>query len=173
MPRLFVHETDGSLTGGTILETEAYTAEDAASHTFRGQTPRNAVMFGPAGHIYVYFTYGMHWCLNIVTGPAGHGQGVLIRAINPEQNLGRIRERRHFRPEHELTNGPAKVCQALGVTGIDNGAELNGPRFILQAGPRNVTYHIQATPRIGIRKDTHRLWRFVAISPDNRHSASL
>src|SRR6478735_247431 len=127
--RLYACEADGSLTGGVIIETEAYTADDAASHSYRGETPRNRVMFGPAGHIYVYFTYGMHWCMNIVTGKKGEGEAVLIRALRPDQGLERITKRRHGR--QGLTNGPAKICQALAVTGSDNGQSLGAGRFVL------------------------------------------
>lgn len=157
--QLYVREADGSLTGGTIIETEAYTAEDAASHSYRGETPRNRIMFGPAGHIYVYFTYGMHWCVNIVTGQTGSGEAVLIRAIHPDQGLERMHERRG-RPDAELANGPAKLCQALGITGVDNGAVIGGERFVLLP-PDGASRHVQATQRIGIKQDTHRLWRFI------------
>lgn len=160
--RFYVKQTDGSLVGGIIVETEAYTAEDAASHTFRGETPRNKIMFGDAGRIYVYFTYGMHWCANIVTGQKGHGEGVLIRALIPDKGMAYIRERRNGRPDAELTNGPAKVCQALGITGADNGAIINGGRFVLLP-PKGTPPQTKATTRIGIRQDRHRLWRFVAV----------
>lgn len=160
--RLYVRQTDGSLVGGMIVETEAYSSEDAASHTFRGETLRNKVMFGGAGHIYVYFTYGMHWCANIVTGPVGSGQGVLIRAIVPDKGLATIRSRRGSRPGSELTNGPAKVCQALGITGADNGAAIDGSRILLLP-PKSMPPKTKATKRIGIKKDRDRLWRFIAI----------
>lgn len=157
--RFYVREADGSLTGGEIIEAEAYTADDAASHSYRGETPRNRTMFGPAGHIYVYFTYGMHWCVNIVTGQAGTGEAVLIRAIRPDEGLSRMRERRG-RPDVELANGPAKLCRALAITGSDNGAVIGGERFVL-VPPDGQTNEVEATPRIGIKHDTHRLWRFV------------
>lgn len=160
--RLYVKQYDGSLVGGMITETEAYTSEDAASHTYRGETLRNKVMFGKAGHIYVYFTYGMHWCVNIVTGPAGSGQGVLIRAIKPDQGLATIRIRRGSRPDAELTNGPAKVCQALGITGADNGMPIDGTRIKLLP-PKAEPPHTQATKRIGIKNDRDRVWRFIAV----------
>jgi DNA-3-methyladenine glycosylase len=160
--QLFVIEKGGAKTGGTIIETEAYNQDDAASHSYRGQTPRTEVMFGPAGHIYVYFTYGMHWCMNIVVGPKGRGEAVLIRAILPEQGLDQIRKRRGNKPDRQLANGPAKVCQALRVTGKDNGQKLGGKRFVLE--PPVKKYKVMATKRIGITKDTHRLWRFVAIT---------
>lgn len=158
--RLYSVEPDGTKVGGAIVETEAYSQEDAASHSYRGQTPRTEIMFGPAGHVYIYFTYGMHWCMNIVTGEAGHGQGVLLRAIEPDAGIDTIRKRRNGRPDHELTDGPAKLCQALAVTGADAGAKVNDSRFVLLPPLRK--YKVQATERIGITKDTHRLWRFVA-----------
>lgn len=156
----YVREPGGSLTGGIITEMEAYTADDAASHSYRGETKRNSVMFGPSGRLYVYFTYGMHWCANIVTGLDGSGQAVLIRSILPDKGLERMRQRRGGPPDTELANGPAKLCQALAITGEDNGARLD-ERFILvpPKNPQGITF--DATPRIGIREDTHRLWRFV------------
>jgi DNA-3-methyladenine glycosylase len=161
---LYVVENDGLRTGGEIVETEAYSQEDAASHSYNGRTPRNDVMFGPAGRVYVYFTYGMHWCMNIVTGPDGHGEAVLIRALKPTSNEGIMRQRRNNRPDSELTDGPAKLCQALGVTGLDNGAVIGEGRFELVSHPTGTKPSIQATERIGIKQDTHRLWRFVAIT---------
>lgn len=158
--RFYVQEVGGSLTGGMIAETEAYSQEDAASHTYNGRTPRNDVMFGPAGRLYVYFTYGMHWCANIVTGEEGHGEGVLLRALIPDRGLEYIRERRHNRPDHELANGPAKLAQALAITGADNGAVLNQGRFTL-VPPVGKRPAYVATKRIGIKKDKDRLWRFV------------
>ncbi len=151
---------NGIYTGGTIIETEAYSQEDAASHSYKGISPRTEVMFGAAGYTYVYFTYGMHWCMNIVTGEQGHGEAVLIRAIVPERGIDIIRERRGHRDDLELTNGPAKVCQALAVTGKDNGLYINDGRF--QMLPPVNKFSVIATERIGIRNDTHRLWRFVA-----------
>lgn len=159
--RFYAKRPDHTLVGGAIIETEAYTPEDAASHTFRGETARNKVMFGGGGHLYVYFTYGMHWCANIVTGPVGSGQAVLIRALAPDQGIEYMRSNRVGRPDAELTNGPAKVCQALGITGVDNGAKVNGERFVLLP-PKGAPPRVQVTTRIGIRHDRHRLWRFIA-----------
>ncbi len=158
--KVYAVEIDGALTGGVITETEAYRADDAASHSYNGETKRNRIMFGPAGHIYVYFTYGMHWCMNIVTGGRGSGEAVLIRAISIDKNIALVRERRPIKDDSNLTNGPAKVCQALGVTGQDNGQKIGQGRFILM--PPTASLSIEATERIGIKKDTHRLWRFVA-----------
>jgi len=156
-----LYTVDGSSrVGGAIIEAEAYTQEDAASHSYRGRTPRTEIMFGPAGYVYVYFSYGMHWCMNIVTGQNGRGEAVLIRAIEPDEGIEIMRKRRNNRPDSELTDGPAKVCQALGVTGVDSGVRLNDGKFLLL--PPRSTYEVKATERIGISKDTHRLWRFVA-----------
>jgi DNA-3-methyladenine glycosylase len=155
----FYREVDGKRVGGIIVETEAYTQEDAASHSYRGRTSRTDIMFGPAGYIYVYFTYGMHYCVNIVTGQDGHGEAVLLRALIPDEGLEIIRERRNNRPDSELTDGPAKLCQALGITRQDNGQQLNRGEFLLLRPERKVR-QLPPTQRIGITKDTHRLWRF-------------
>jgi DNA-3-methyladenine glycosylase len=160
--RLYTVEPDGAHTGGVIVETEAYQQDDAASHSYHGRTPRTDVMFGPPGRLYVYFTYGMHWCANIVTGVEGTGEAVLFRAIVPDSGLDHIQKRRSNRPNAELTNGPAKLCQALAITGKDQGAILNNSHFLLLPPyPEHTHVDIEATERIGIRKDTHRLWRFV------------
>lgn len=157
--RLYAKGPASKLVGGPIYETEAYTQYDAASHSFNGETPRTKVMFGPAAHVYVYFTYGMHWCMNIVVGERGKGEAVLIRALRLDEGLDSARERRNHRPDAELTNGPAKVCQALMVTGEDNGLKLNDSRIVLLP-PADEPGKITITPRIGISKDMHRLWRF-------------
>jgi DNA-3-methyladenine glycosylase len=157
--RFYKKGADG-LVGGVIIETEAYTQEDEASHSYKGITPRNEVMFGPSGHLYVYFTYGMHYCANIVTGKEGQGEAVLLRALLPDNGIARMRTRRGHQSDSQLVNGPAKICQALDITIADNGATLDQSNFILLP-PRNEQLIITASVRIGIKKDAHRLWRFV------------
>ncbi len=152
-------EQDGTLTGGVITETEAYTQSDAASHSYNGKTQRNSVMFGPAGVLYVYFTYGMHWCANIVTGAEGEGEAVLIRSLQPTHGIPAMRRRRGNRPDNQLCNGPAKLCQALVITGADSAQVINGSTFLLQPADRE--YRVLRKPRIGISRNTEKLWRFV------------
>ena len=154
-----VHETPEGLTSGVIVETEAYSSDDPASHTYRGQTPRNQVMFGPAGYVYVYFTYGIHYCFNVVTGPAGSGQAVLIRAVEPIDGVELMKQRRGTDNLHQLTNGPAKLVQAMGITKTDYGANLlNGGKLRLEPGV--VPTKITQTTRVGIKQATHQPWRF-------------
>ncbi|KAB8062515.1 DNA-3-methyladenine glycosylase [Janthinobacterium sp. FT14W] len=145
--------------GGRIVETEAYDRLDPASHTYGGVTPRNAVMFGPPAHAYVYRSYGMHWCLNFVCREAGHGAGVLIRAIEPLAGLDAMRERRGVEGERLLCSGPGKLCQALGVSHLHNRLALDAPPFQLLAREEDVT--VQAGLRIGISKAMETPWRFV------------
>src|ERR1700761_9226781 len=111
---------------GRIVEVEAYEgATDEAAHTYRGKTARNAVMFGPPGHMYVYFTYGMHWCANCVSGPQGSGCGVLIRALEPLHGLARMRaERPRISSDRDLCRGPARLTQAMSIHGDQNGIDL-------------------------------------------------
>jgi DNA-3-methyladenine glycosylase len=154
-----VHQTSEGLTAGIIVETEAYMSSDPASHTYRGQTARNAVMFGPPGHAYVYFTYGMHYCFNVVTGPVGSGQAVLIRALEPTEGIGLMKQRRGTDAEHNLTNGPAKLVQALGISKTDYGANLlDKGRLRLEPGPHPKA--ITQTTRIGIKQAVEQPWRF-------------
>ena len=144
--------------GGVIVETEAYDQRDAASHSFRGPTPRNAAMFGPSGHAYVYRSYGIHWCLNVVCREAGHGAGVLIRALEPTEGLAAMRERRGVDDARLLCSGPGRLCQALGVTRALDGLPLDAPPFRLLAATASAT--VLRGPRIGLTKAADVPWRF-------------
>lgn len=154
-----VHDAKQGTTSGIIVETEAYHQDDPASHTYRGQTARNAVMFGPPGHAYVYFTYGMHYCFNVVTGPTGSGQAVLIRALEPLVGIELMKRRRGLEDEHQLTNGPAKLVQAMGISKADYGTNLlNNGKLRLESGPKPAK--ITQTTRIGIKQAIDLPWRF-------------
>ena len=144
--------------GGPIVEVEAYDQEDPASHGFRGPTPRNAVMFGPAGYAYVYRSYGIHWCVNLVCGAPGRAEAVLIRALRPERGLDAMRRRRGLEAERALCSGPGKLCQALAITHDHNGLALDAPPFELLA--RSETPPISTGPRIGITRGVDEPWRY-------------
>lgn len=145
--------------GGIIVETEAYDRDDPASHSFNGQTKRNAVMFGPPGRAYVYRIYGAHWCLNAVC--AGEPRGaVLIRALEPTDGLAAMAERRGTAAPRLLCSGPGRLCQALGVTGAHDGAPLDAPPFALL--PPEAMFELAAGPRIGLSKAVDTPWRFGA-----------
>ncbi|WP_426104137.1 DNA-3-methyladenine glycosylase [Massilia sp. TSP1-1-2] len=146
--------------GGRIVETEAYDQSDPASHTFAGPTERNGAMFGAPGHAYVYRSYGIHWCLNFVCREAGHGAGVLIRALEPLAGLDLMRERRGVDAVGLLCSGPGKLCQALGVTRALNGAALSQAPFSLVAHEGEGAALVVAGPRIGISKALEVPWRF-------------
>jgi DNA-3-methyladenine glycosylase len=150
----------GNTLRGRIVETEAYAQDDVASHSYRGRTPRTEVMFGPPGHLYVYFTYGMHYCCNIVTGPDGHGAAVLIRAVEPLDGESVMQELRKGRGGHELTNGPAKFCQAFAIDRKLNGHDLGRtPLKLLVPADRSAEKIVQTT-RIGISRGQDVPWRF-------------
>lgn len=157
---ILVREINGHRLAGRIVETEAYHQRDAASHSYRGQTPRTEVMFGPPGHLYVYFTYGMHHCCNVVTGPPGEGSAVLIRALEPVEGMEIMKQHRRQDNMHNLCNGPAKLCQALLIDKSFNGQDLAKPPCWLEYNKPLPRSEIIATTRIGISQDTHRQWRF-------------
>jgi DNA-3-methyladenine glycosylase len=156
---------------GRIVEVEAYLgAIDPAAHSYRGMTPRTATMFGPPGHMYVYFTYGMHWCCNAVCGETRDGTAVLIRALHPLTGLTQMRAvRPRARSDTNLCNGPAKLTQALGISGEHDGTPLFRKRGLFAivddgtAPPRNV----KGFPRVGISRGVEHPWRWYV--PDNRH----
>ena len=145
--------------GGIVVETEAYDRDDPASHSFIGQTRRNAVMFGPPGYAYVYRIYGAHWCLNAVCGGEPRG-AVLIRALEPTDGLLEMAERRGTSQARMLCSGPGKLCQALAVTGAHDGARLDAPPFALFT-PGGVL-DLATGPRIGLTKAVDTPWRFGA-----------
>lgn len=157
---LLEREIAGQKLIGRIVETEAYDQTDAASHSYRGQTPRTKIMFGPAGHLYVYFTYGMHYCCNIVTGPEGHGSAVLIRALEPLAGEELMAINRHGRHGTETTNGPAKLCQALMIDKRWNGHDLRQPPLKVVIKPSLKNDEIIQTTRIGISEAKDTPWRF-------------
>jgi DNA-3-methyladenine glycosylase len=157
--KVLVSTIGGVRCSGRVTEVEAYNQSDPASHTFRGLTPRNAVMFGPAGFLYVYFTYGMHHCANVVTGHEGDGQAVLLRALTPLEGVDTMIARRGRTTG--IADGPGKLCQALGIDLAVKGVDLcaPGPVGLYDDGTAPPT-HPHVTPRIGIRVGVDTLWRF-------------
>jgi DNA-3-methyladenine glycosylase len=144
--------------GGVIVEAEAYDGEDPASHGFRGRTARNASMFGPGGHAYVYRSYGIHWCVNLVCGGEGEPEAVLLRALEPTHGVELMRSRRGLHRERALCSGPGKLCQALGITREHDGLALDRPPFELRE--RSDVPQIVTGPRIGITQATELSWRY-------------
>ena len=144
-----------------LTEVEAYDGpRDPGSHAFRGRTPRNAVMFGPPGHLYVYFTYGMHWCANVVCGPAGTPSAVLLRAGEVVEGVDVARQRRTTaRRDRDLARGPALLCQALGIDGAAGGHDLTSPPLTLTLAEGPATA-VSTGPRVGLRAAADRPWRF-------------
>ena len=153
-------ELDGVTIRVRIVETEAYDQTDAASHSYKGRTPRTDVMFGPAGFLYVYFTYGMHHCCNVTVGSEGYGAAVLIRAVEPLTGEALLSRHRGGRTGVGLTNGPAKLCQAMGIDKDLNGHDLGAHPLRLIAGQPISPGRITQTTRIGIRQNKDALWRF-------------
>ena len=144
--------------GGTIVEVEAYDHEDPAAHGFGGRTARNASMFGPPGHAYVYLIYGLYWCLNFVCEPEGVANAVLIRALEPTVGIPVMQNRRRMENARLLCAGPGRLCEALGVTRAHDGLALDAPPFRLMARPHALPLAIG--PRIGITKAMDKPWRY-------------
>ncbi|MDE3173789.1 MAG: DNA-3-methyladenine glycosylase [Gemmatimonadota bacterium] len=146
--------TPEGVASGRIVETEAYLGEhDAACHAAAGLTPRTAPLYGPPGTAYVYFVYGMHWCVNAVTRAPGLPSAVLIRALEPLDGIALMRERRgHPRRDADLTSGPARLCQALGIDRRHNARPLQRPPLLIRAGTPVADADVIVTPRIGIRE---------------------
>jgi DNA-3-methyladenine glycosylase len=144
--------------GGVVVEVEAYAPEDPASHGFRGRTPRNASMFGPPGHAYVYRSYGIHWCLNLVCEEDGVASAVLVRALEPTHALEAMHARRGLDEPRLLCSGPGRLSQALGVSREHDGLVLDEPPFQLLARPNEP--EIVAAPRVGIKRATDLPWRY-------------
>jgi DNA-3-methyladenine glycosylase len=144
--------------GGRIVEVEAYHHTEPAAHSFRGQTPRNAAMFGPPGYAYVYRSYGIHWCLNFVCEPKGSASAVLIRALEPTAGLSAMRRRRGLTDKRLLCAGPGRLCEALAITAAQNGMALDALPFELFA--RDGAVAVVAGPRIGITKAAELPWRY-------------
>ena len=144
--------------GGTIVETEAYDEKEAASHAFRGLNKRNAVLFGPPGHAYIYLSYGIHWCLNFVCREEGHAAGVLIRAIEPTNGIEEMIKRRNQSDLRLLCSGPGRLGQALGVTLALNGKRIDAPPFELL--PAKKSPRVVVGTRIGLSKEAERRWRY-------------
>jgi len=144
--------------GGVVVEVERYQEDDPASHSFGGPRPRAAVMFGPPGRAYVYRSYGVHWCLNVVCEGVGRGAAVLLRALRPTEGLEVMRARRGPVPDRLLCAGPGRLTQALGITGAENGASLlDGPLRLL---PASEPVEVVIGPRIGITQAVDKPWRF-------------
>lgn len=148
--KIFVRLLRGAALSGRIVETEAYLGEsDPGSHAFRGATARNRVMFGAPGHLYVYVSYGMHACMNVVTDPPGVAGAVLIRALEPLEGVPIMEKNRGGRSGVELSNGPGKLCQALGITPADNGADLLSPTLWIEDGGF-ARQRVESSSRIGL-----------------------
>ena len=157
--KILVHETDAGIVSGRIMETEAYLRDDPACHASRGMTARNQVMFGPPGHAYVYFTYGVHYCVNLVTQPRGIPEAILIRALEPIEGTEIMMGNRDKTRLEDLCGGPGKLTQAMGIGKDLNGEDLlGGALYVLDDGTD--IGPIISRPRIGIREAVDELWRF-------------
>jgi DNA-3-methyladenine glycosylase len=155
------HFDDGTVAAVRIVETEAYTEDDPASHAFRGPTPRNAVMFGPPGRVYVYLSYGMHHCMNVIAGSDGVGTAVLLRAGAPLAGVEQMAAARGRSELRVLASGPGRLCQALRVDrGYNNADLVRGPALTLHEGTAVRPAEVRASTRVGIRVGVDRMWRF-------------
>ncbi|UNC92641.1 DNA-3-methyladenine glycosylase [Candidatus Contubernalis alkaliaceticus] len=160
--KILVHSTSEGLLMGKIVETEAYLSrDDPACHAAKGKTKRNEVMFGPPGNAYVYLIYGMYYCFNVVTRKEGVGEAVLIRAMEPLEGIMEMLKRRGISKVENLTNGPGKLCQAMGINKLHNGISLTDSElFIMDTKANAKTFEIASSPRIGIKTGKDLLLRF-------------
>lgn len=165
--KILVKSENDILLSGKIVEVEAYDgAVDEAAHTFIGKTKRNEIMFNEGGYFYVYFTYGAHYCCNVVTGKKGHGTAVLIRALEPVEGMDIMianrfgRNLKNDKEKYNLTNGPGKVCHAFSITKNHYGIDLTGNRIYILNQPKINPKNIITSRRIGIKKSVHLPWRF-------------
>jgi DNA-3-methyladenine glycosylase len=164
--KVLMRTTPGGILAARIVETEAYLdRRDPASHSYRGRTPRNDVMFRDGGLLYVYFTYGMHFCCNVVTETEGKGSAVLLRAAEPMEGIETLARNRKFPPAdlESLCSGPAKLCQAFGIGRAENGIDLTGDEIWIARDERSADrWRIVRSPRVGIRNGREHLWRYSA-----------
>ncbi len=151
---------------GVIVETEAYTEGDTASHSHGGATARNRPMFGPGGLAYVYLIYGMHHCFNVTSGPAGRGEAVLVRALQPLEGVRMMEERREGRGGRELCNGPGKLCRAMGINLQHSGHDLRKPPLRVLLPATRLPLQVDVSTRIGISRDAHLKRRFTLAGSD-------
>ena len=165
--KILVKKDGNSILAGKIVEVEAYDGKvDEAAHTFIGKTKRNEIMFNDGGYFYVYFTYGAHFCCNVVTGRKGHGTAVLIRAIEPVRGLSKMIKNRFGRKllsekeRFNLTSGPGKVCQAMGINRSHYGADLTMNKIFILYAPKIKKDMVAITKRVGIKKSVNLPWRF-------------
>lgn len=165
--KFFVRRIDGKILAGKIIEVEAYDGSvDEAAHTFRGKTKRNEVMFNEGGLLYVYFTYGMHFCCNVVTGKGNEGKAILMRAFEPVYGIEQMAFNRFDKKKISdkelinLTNGPAKICEAFQISRKENGTDLTGDDIFICDAPKIHKSKIEKSARIGIKKSVDLLWRY-------------